>query len=85
VNWDLVEATLAGQHPDDLLGEPEQEAVRQRWQELIDTGIDNLDLCAQFHAEGRTRWSEANPSGDVHLCHDPEDLDDRDPDSEPPR
>lgn len=60
-----IERALAGQVSYDQLGVREQAAVRTAWREQIEDDIASLDLRARFEAEGRTRWSEADESGNV--------------------
>ena len=42
-------------------------AGKAAWREGVAADIAALDLRAQFEAEGRTRWSEADPSGAVTI------------------
>lgn len=66
-----IERVLAGQLPYDELGERDQAIVRTAWREGIDADLAALDLKSQFEAEGRTRWSEADPSGTVTVHEAP--------------
>jgi hypothetical protein len=62
-----IERVLAGQMSYDELGDRDQAVVRTAWREGIDDDLAAVDLRAQFEAEGRTRWSEADPSGAVSV------------------
>lgn len=52
-----VEAALDGQLRYDELSAPEQAVVRGLWEQRIEAGIDDLNLAAEFAAEGRS-WVE---------------------------
>jgi hypothetical protein len=60
-----IERVLAGQVSYEQIGVREQAAVRTAWREQVEEDIASLDLRARFEAEGRTRWSEADESGNV--------------------
>ena len=60
-----IERVLRGQLPYDRLPDVEQSAVRTAWREAIQDDIAALDLRAEFTAENRSRWSEADTDGRV--------------------
>lgn len=60
-----IDRALAGAISYDELGEREQAAVRTGWRESVAEGIGDLDLSAEFAAEGRSRWSTAQADGAV--------------------
>lgn len=66
-----IARVLAGQMSYDELGDRDQAVVRTAWREGIDSDLAGLDLRRHFEAEGRTRWSEADPSGTVTV-HEPD-------------
>lgn len=64
INPSTVQAVLAGELHYDQVGVYDQAAVRAAWDESIDAAIEDLDLAAEFDAEGRT-WVEADEAGNV--------------------
>lgn len=64
INPGIVSAVLAGTLHYDEVGVYDQAAVRAAWDESIDAAIEDLDLAADFTAEGRT-WVEADADGNV--------------------
>ncbi|RNL80306.1 TA system antitoxin ParD family protein [Nocardioides marmorisolisilvae] len=60
-----IDRVLAGQIQYDEVGTHTQAAVRTAWREQLEDDLAALDLRARFEAEGRTRWSEADATGEV--------------------
>ncbi|WP_181310973.1 TA system antitoxin ParD family protein [Nocardioides campestrisoli] len=60
-----IDRVLAGQLDYDAVRDIEQAAVRTAWREGIDEDVANLDLRADFAAQGRTRVSESDAEGNV--------------------
>lgn len=66
-----IDRVLAGQMSYDDLGDRDQAVVRTAWREGIDADLAALDLRSQFETEGRTHWSEADPTGTVSVHEAP--------------
>jgi hypothetical protein len=64
-----IDRVMSGQVSYDQIGDREQAAVRTAWRERVEEDIASLDLRAQFEAEGRKRWSEADSDGNVAVHH----------------
>lgn len=66
-----IDRVLAGQISYDEVGTHTQARVRTAWREQVEDDLSSLDLGARFEAEGRTRWSEADASGNVTVTDVP--------------
>jgi hypothetical protein len=60
-----VAAVLEGELPYDVVSPLAQAAVRTEWGDRMRTTLASLDLQADFIAEGRRSWVEADEDGNV--------------------
>jgi predicted S18 family serine protease len=61
-----VQAVLAGERRYDELNPPEQAFVRTAWDEQIAERLANLDLAADFEAQGHS-WAELAEDGSLRI------------------
>lgn len=61
-----VQAVLAGERSYDDLNPPEQAFVRTAWDEQIADRLANLDLAADFEAQGHS-WAELAEDGSLRI------------------